>query len=122
MATSFKPYVLPLLIGLCAMPALAADIASGQRIAARWCAACHMISPGQAQSSPDAPTFAAVAGRYEPRELRLFLMAPYPRMPNMPLSQPEIADLVAYIRTLGPKRNEPEPLEKDEKLPEAKRG
>ena len=43
-------------------------------------------------------------------------------MPNMTLSQPEIADLVAYIRTLGPKRDEPEPLEKDEKLPEAKRG
>ena len=122
MATRFKPYVLPLLIGLCAMPALAADIASGQRIAARWCAACHMISPGQAQSSPDAPTFAAVAGRYEPRELRLFLMAPYPRMPNMPLSQPEIADLVAYIRTLGPKRGEPELLDKDEKPPEARCG
>ena len=81
-----------------------------------------MSSPGQAQSSPDAPTFASVAERYEARELRLFLMAPYPRMPNMPLSQPEIADLVAFIRTLGPRRDEPEPLEKDEKLPDARRG
>ena len=122
MATRLSPHLLPLLLGLAAAPALAADIASGQRIAARWCAACHMISPGQAQSSPDAPSFAAVAGRYEPRELRLFLTSPYPRMPNMTLSQPEIADLVAYIRTLGPKRDEPEPVEKDEKLPEAKRG
>ena len=122
MATRLSLPLLPLLLGLSATPAWAADIASGQRIAARWCAACHMISPGQAQSSPDAPSFAAVAGRYESRELRLFLMAPYPRMPNMPLSQPEIADLVAYIRTLGPKRDEPEPLEKDEKPPEAKRG
>jgi len=122
MATRHNLSVLPLLISLSATPAWAADIASGQRIAARWCAACHMISPGQAQSSPDAPTFAAVAGRYEPRELRLFLMAPYPRMPNMTLSQPEIADLVAYIRTLGPKRDEPEPAEKDEKPPEARRG
>ena len=122
MATRLSPHLLPLLLGLAAAPALAADIASGQRIAARWCAACHMISPGQAQSSPDAPSFAAVAGRYASRELRLFLTSPYPRMPNMTLSQPEIADLVAYIRTLGPKRDEPEPVEKDEKLPEAKRG
>ena len=122
MATRLSLPLLPILLGLCATPAQAADIASGQRIAVRWCAACHMISSGQTQSSPDAPSFAAVAGRYEPRDLRLFLMAPYPRMPNMPLSQPEIADLVGYIRTLGPKRDEPEPVEKDEKLPEAKRG
>ena len=122
MAKRFSLPFLPFLIGLAATPTLAADIASGQRIAARWCAACHMISPGQAQSSPDAPSFAAVAGRFESKELRLFLTAPYPRMPNMTLSQPEIADLVAYIRMLGPRRDEPEPVEKDEKLPEAKRG
>jgi mono/diheme cytochrome c family protein len=122
MATRLSLPILPFLIGLAATPSWAADIASGQRIAERWCAACHMISPGQRQSSPDAPSFAAVAGKYESKDLRLFLTAPYPRMPNMTLSQPEIADLVAYIRTLGPKRDEPEPLEKDEKLPEAKRG
>jgi len=122
MATNRTSTTALLLSSLVATPALAADIASGHRIAARWCAACHMISPGQTRSSTDAPSFAAVAGRYEPRDLRLFLTSPYPRMPNMTLSQPEIADLVAYIRTLGPKRDEPEPLEKDEKLPEAKRG
>ena len=122
MATNHSITTALLLGYLAAAPALAADINSGQRIAERWCAACHMISPGQSQSSPDAPSFAAVAGRYESKELRLFLTSPYPRMPNMTLSQPEIADLVAYIRTLGPRRDEPEPVEKDEKLPEAKRG
>ena len=76
MATRLTLPFLPFLIGLAATPALAADIASGQRIAARWCAACHMISPGQTQSSPDAPSFAAVAGRYETKELRLFLPSP----------------------------------------------
>ncbi len=122
MATRLSLPLLPLLLGLAAAPAFAADVASGQRIAERWCAACHMISPGQSQSSPDAPTFAGVAGKYESKDLRLFLTTPYPRMPNMTLSQPEIADLVAYIRTLGPKRDEPEPAEKDEKPPEARRG
>ncbi len=122
MTTRRSALALPFLIGLAAAPAIAADVASGQRIATRWCAACHMISPWQSQSSPDAPTFAAVAGKYDSKELRLFLTAPYPRMPNMTLSQPEIADLVAYIRTLGPRRDEPEPMEKDEKPPEARRG
>jgi mono/diheme cytochrome c family protein len=122
MASSTTLSILPLLLCLAAAPAVAADVNSGQRIAARWCAACHMISPGQSQSSPDAPTFAAVAGKYDSKDLRLFLTTPYPRMPNMALSQPEIADLVAYIRTLGPKRDEPEPMEKDEKPPEARRG
>ena len=77
------------MLGLAATPAQAADIASGQRIAARWCATCHMISPDQAQSSPDAPSFAAVAGRYESRALPLFLTAPYPPKPKLPPPQPQ---------------------------------
>ena len=111
-----------LFAGLAASPSLAADPASGQRIAARWCAACHMISPDQKRGDTEAPSFASVAMRYSSKDLALFLTSPYPRMPNMTLSQPEIADLVAYVRTLGPKRDEPEPLEKDEKPPEARRG
>ena len=107
---------------LAASPLLAADAASGQRIAARWCAACHMISPDQGGATTEAPGFPSIALRYSSKELALFLASPYPRMPNMALSQPEIADLVAYIRTLGPRRDEPAPLEKDEKPPEPRRG
>ena len=122
MATNRNALALPLFICLATAPAFAADIEAGRRIAARWCAACHMIAPDQRPGSPDAPSFAAVAQRYDSKELSLILTAPYPRMPNMPLSQPEIADLVAYIRTLGPARDEPEPAQKDEKRPEARRG
>jgi mono/diheme cytochrome c family protein len=113
---------LPLLLGLAATPGFAADVASGQRIAARWCAACHIISPDQGGATTEAPGFASVALRYSSKDLALFLTSPYPRMPNMTLSQPEIADLVAYIRTLGPRRDEPAPAEKDEKPPEPRRG
>ena len=122
MATKRFITALSLLIGLAAAPARAADANSGQRIATRWCAACHMISPDQKGGNTEAPSFASVAARYNSKELALFLTSPYPRMPNMTLSQPEIADLVAYIRTLGPMRDEPAPLEKDEKPPEPHRG
>ncbi len=122
MATKRFTTALLLLSNLAAAPAFAADAQSGQRIANRWCASCHLISPEQNGANTEAPSFASVATRYNSKELALFLTSPYPRMPNMTLSQPEIADLVAYIRTLGPKRDEPEPLEKDEKPPEPRRG
>ena len=34
-------------------------------------------------------------------ELKGFLADPHPKMPNMSLSRSEIADIVAYIKTLG---------------------
>ena len=122
MATKRFTTTLLLLSGLEASPGLAADAASGQRIATRWCAACHMISPDQKGANTETPSFASVAARYNSRDLAAFLASPYPRMPNMALSQPEIADLVAYIRMLGPRRDEPTPMEKDDKPPEPRRG
>ena len=122
MATKLLATALPLLAGLAAAPAFAADAASGERIANRWCAACHLVSPDQKGANTETPSFAAVAARYNARDLARFLASPYPRMPNMTLSQPEIADLVAYIRTLGPKLDDPAPMEKDEKPPEPRRG
>ena len=105
------------------VPALAADIANGKRIAERWCASCHVVTPEQARGSADVPSFTAVALKYpDAKALATFLASPYPRMPNMTLSQPEIADLVAYIRTLGPPRDDQKPGEKDAKPPEPTRG
>ena len=102
-------------------PAIAADAGNGLILAQRWCASCHIVAPDQQRGSTDVPPFSAVAEKYaETGPLTAFLMAPYPRMPAMALSREEIADLVAYIRTLGPKRVEPpQPPEKD--LPPAPR-
>ncbi|MDF2119452.1 cytochrome c [Roseiarcaceae bacterium H3SJ34-1] len=84
------------------MSASAADVSNGKRIAERWCAACHVVAPQQTRASADVPTFAAIAAKYATsRDLGVFLTDPHPRMPDMALSQPEIADLVAYIRSLG---------------------
>ena len=126
MMTKFK---LPLTFALAATAVLAAsnsqaaDAANGKLIAQRWCAACHVVAPDQTRGSTEVPSFAAVAVKYaEAKKLATFLASPYPRMPNMALSQPEIADLVAYIMSLGPKGDAPAPLDKDDKLPDPRRG
>jgi mono/diheme cytochrome c family protein len=104
-------------------PALAADPAAGLQIAQRWCAACHVVAPGQARGSADVPSFAAIAIKFEDdKALANFLASPYPRMPNMTLSRPEIADLVSYVRSLGPRRDLPVPLDKDDKPADPTRG
>ena len=83
---------------------LAADSTNGQRLAVRWCSGCHVVLPGQPQASDAAPTFAQVASSgLDEGSLKAFLANPeHSRMPNLSLSRSEIADLVAYIKTLAP--------------------
>jgi mono/diheme cytochrome c family protein len=93
----------------CALLAPGAEAAGnaerGRQIAQRWCASCHVVSPEQAVGSPDVPSFATVAQDEDLAErlLTVFLSSPHPRMPDMSLSRAEIADLVAYIRSLRPR-------------------
>ena len=94
------------------MAAEAADIANGKRLANRWCAACHVVTPEQTRANADAPSFADIARRYDGPRLARFLSNPYPRMPDMSLTQPEIADLVAYIRSLAPGGAAPHQIKK----------
>ena len=88
---------------VCGMdPAFASDPASGQRIAERWCASCHLVGPQQTVASADVPSFQAVARTRDlnDRTLATFLADPHPKMPDMQLSRREIDDLVSYIRSL----------------------
>ena len=104
------------LAALAAAPVHAADADHGRVIAHRWCAACHVVAPGQATAKADAPPFEAIAKRRTGAALRLFLADPYPRMPDMSLSRDEIADLVAFIKTYGlapGETPEPTPTEQD---------
>lgn len=108
---------------LLSVSAQAADPEAGLKIARRWCAACHIVAPDQTLGSPDVPSFAAIAARFTTdKDLTNFLAAPYPRMPNMMLSRPEISDLVSYIRSLDPQHNQVIPLEKDIKPDDPHRG
>ncbi|MBB6303731.1 c-type cytochrome [Rhizobium leucaenae] len=82
-----------------------ADLARGRSIALRWCSQCHIVGPGQAHGSDSVPTFAEISeSRHFQKELLpSFLAAPeHSRMPNLSLTQTEIADLVAYIKAQHP--------------------
>lgn len=75
----------------------------GKPMAERWCAACHVVTAEQsAVSEGAAPTFAAIAAMRSDEDLTAFLTAPHPPMAALGLARREVADLVAYIRSLAP--------------------
>jgi mono/diheme cytochrome c family protein len=79
--------------------AAAADAFNGERLAERWCAACHVVTTAQRQAYADAPPFEEIAKRpgfTEAGTVR-FLLDPHAKMPNMDLSRIEAADIAAYI-------------------------
>ena len=84
-------------------PAPAADVSNGEKLARRWCAACHVVATDQRQGNTQASPFSAMAKLpgFDASKLALFLLAPHPPMPDMSLSRNEAADLAAYIVTQG---------------------
>lgn len=82
-----------------AAPAFAADAEQGEILAKRWCAACHVVSAGQARGGTQAPPFSEIANKpsFDAGQLALYLLLPHPRMPDMNMSREEAADLAAYI-------------------------
>lgn len=84
-------------------PAMAADPHNGERLAHRWCEACHVVSPTQRRPASDqAPPFATIAKmpHFDAPEIALYLLTPHPRMPDMNLTRTEAGDLAAFITTL----------------------
>lgn len=84
-----------------AQTAWAASAANGEKMARRWCAACHVVAKDQASGNTQAPPFSAIAKKpgFDAGRLALFLLLPHPRMPDMSMSRSEAADLAAYIAT-----------------------
>jgi mono/diheme cytochrome c family protein len=86
-------------------PAFGADPNNGERLAHRWCEACHVVvvSSTQHRSTTDqAPPFASIATApgFDATKIARFLLNPHPKMPNMDLSRTEAEDLAAYIAAL----------------------
>ena len=79
-------------------PALA-DAANGEKLAKRWCAACHVVASDQKNGGTQAPPFSAIGAKpgLTAAAVALYLLVPHPRMPDMNLSRAEAADLAAYI-------------------------
>ena len=86
-----------------AAAASAADPTTGETLARRWCAACHIVGSDQTRGGDNAPTFASIARRpgFSADNVAKFLMDPHPRMPDMQLGHGEAADLGAYIASLA---------------------
>ena len=87
---------------LAVTPAFAADPDNGERLAQRWCTACHVVASDQRGPTGEAPPFRTIAAKpdFDAARLAFFLMDPHPKMPNMQLSRSEAGDLAAYIATL----------------------
>ncbi|HEY1475865.1 MAG TPA: cytochrome c [Pseudolabrys sp.] len=79
--------------------AVAADVANGERLAKRWCAACHVVATDQKSGNTQAAPFSAMAKMpgFDAAKLALYLLLPHPKMPDMSLTRAEAADLTAYI-------------------------
>jgi mono/diheme cytochrome c family protein len=99
---SFHRAMLAILAAVVARPALAADASNGERLAERWCAACHVVSLNQRGASSDAPPFKEIAKRpnFSQRGIATFLLDPHAKMPDMNLTRFEAGDIAAYIGKL----------------------
>ena len=91
-------FSLPVVVALTGV-AGAADAERGERLAMRWCAACHIVGPEQRTGSTQAPPFSAIAKApgFEEGKVAAFLMAGHPAMPDMNLARDDTTDLAAYI-------------------------
>ena len=85
-----------------AQPALAADAFNGERLAQRWCAACHVVTSAQRQANADAPPFEEIARRtgFSENGLQTFLLNPHANMPDMNMTRIEAGDIAAYVGKL----------------------
>jgi mono/diheme cytochrome c family protein len=92
------------LTGWCPGPAQAADAAAGARVAAQWCANCHVVAEGQAAGADPAPSLVALMRdpAWDDAALARAIADPHPRMPDPGLTRAQIADVVAYLATLRP--------------------
>jgi mono/diheme cytochrome c family protein len=83
--------------------AWSADTDHGERLARRWCAACHIVAPDQTRGEDNVPPFASIAKMrgFGADQIALFLLNPHPKMPDMQLTRAEREDLAAYIARLG---------------------
>jgi mono/diheme cytochrome c family protein len=94
-----KATALSIVSALLAQSAAAADATNGERLAERWCAACHVVTTAQRQANADAPPFDEIARRpgFTESGITRFLLDPHAKMPNMGLSRTEAADIAAFI-------------------------
>jgi mono/diheme cytochrome c family protein len=79
-----------------------ADAQSGEQFARRVCATCHVVVAGQPPGDPNAPSFQSVAQSQQFHQKGVaLLLEEHPKMPNLALTQEELDDVAAYIKSLA---------------------
>lgn len=79
------------------------DPARGGLLAQTWCSSCHQVEAGTASSANKAaPSFSSIAHMPSTTMLSItaFLRTSHPPMPDLRLTEPQIADVSAYILSL----------------------
>jgi len=85
----------------CSASGFAADVQRGKQFARRVCAICHVVFEGQSPGDPNAPSFRAVTKSRQFREKGIaLLLENHPNMPNLALTQEQLDDVTAYIKSL----------------------
>lgn len=104
--TSSSHVLAAALLFFSALPAHAdgGNAALGQRLAQEWCAKCHATGPAGASPLPEAPPFRELHLRYDVEELAESfaegIQAGHPSMPVFRFDPDQIANLIAYLKTL----------------------
>ncbi len=85
-----------------ALNARAADADKGKRLAQDHCAACHTIAPHARNEVANAPPFDVIGRKYgfDADRIAHAIAGPHPKMNFSPAPR-EVADIAAYIATLG---------------------
>jgi mono/diheme cytochrome c family protein len=81
----------------------APDVEYGKKLARNLCSNCHLVGTGeQQQANADVPSFPEIANKegQTAGSIMAHIVLPKHPMPTIPLTQIELADLVAYILTL----------------------
>jgi mono/diheme cytochrome c family protein len=78
------------------------DAKRGAGLSRDLCSDCHAVAPGQRSRNEAAPTFEAIAktGGMVGLALEAALNSTHRQMPNVMLSAPDRADIIAYIESL----------------------
>lgn len=90
-------------------PALAQDLAAGEKLARTMCSRCHAVGRDDKSRLPIAPAFRELAKRYSVWGLQEALaegvVVGHPAMPKFVFTPQEIFNLLSYMETLGPDRS-----------------
>ena len=74
----------------------------GRELAQTWCTSCHVVDY-EGHGADAGPALPALLGdgQRTADELRGWLAAPHPPMPNFDLTRQEIEDIIAYLEGLA---------------------